>query len=494
MGAGERQSGAEDGLEAAAAVAVVSEDEGASPSFSVDMVLDRFVEAVSELTLEPSREGPLRLALGVSGGSDSRALLELAALARHRFEFSPTCLTVDHGLRPESAREAEAVAARCAALGVPHATLRWEGPRPSANVAAAARDARYRLMRAWRRQNHVPTLAVAHTADDVAETFLMRLARGSGVDGLAAMAARRDDHPGEHERGLETEPEAGAPRLRLIRPLLEVSRADLRRVCAALGADWVDDPTNDDLRFDRPKARRALAALAPLGLTRDRLVKTALRMRQARDALQVDAARLLGATVRWDRTIGWARIAVEPLRAAPREIALRGLAETLRAVAAAPYRPRLAKLEAALDAILDADDRLGRTLHGCVVERVDATAVAISREPAACDGVLALEPGRAHLWDGRFRVRVARRGLCARALLADSRTALSRSGAGSDPTRDAPAPARAAACGVFDGEALIATPFAPVATPDIEIGFRPQPHNLALTSTIELIGNGQRLS
>ena len=176
--------------------------------------------------------------------------------------------TVDHGLRPEAAGEAAEVGRVCDRLGVRHEVLRWlwDG---KGNLQDAARRGRRAVLADWALRHGLGVVALAHTQDDVAETFLMRLARGAGVDGLSAMAARWD------EGGVGW-----------IRPLLAASRAELRDYLRGKGAAWVDDPSNDNDRFDRVKARHALAALAPLGLTTERLALVAAHLAEARAALE----------------------------------------------------------------------------------------------------------------------------------------------------------------------------------------------------------------
>jgi tRNA(Ile)-lysidine synthase len=182
----------------------------------------------------------IQLAVAVSGGSDSLALLLLAARA---FPGRVTALTVDHGLRAAAAVEAAGVAEQCAALGVPHVTLCWEGDKPRGNIQAAARTARYRLMGDWCAGHGVALLVTAHHADDQAETLLMRLQRGSGSAGLAGIRAARPLGAG----------------VTLVRPLLGVRRAALAALVAAAGWQAVDDPSNADRRFDRTVARAFLA-------------------------------------------------------------------------------------------------------------------------------------------------------------------------------------------------------------------------------------------
>ena len=179
-----------------------------------------------------------RVALAVSGGPDSMALLLLAAAGR---PGQVVVATVDHRLRPEGADEAAMVARECAALGVPHATLTPETPIAGASLQARARDARYALLARWARAQGATALATAHHADDQAETFLMRAARGSGVSGLAGIRAQ-----------VEIEG------MRVVRPLLDWRRAELRAIVRRAGVAFVDDPANQDPRHDRTRFRQLL--------------------------------------------------------------------------------------------------------------------------------------------------------------------------------------------------------------------------------------------
>ena len=179
------------------------------------------------------------MALAVSGGADSLALLLLAHAAR---PAHIAVATVDHGLRAESANEAAMVAGICAAMGVPHAIL----PVTVApgNVQAWAREARYTAMAAWMADAGLGALATAHHADDQAETLLMRLNRGSGVAGLAGVRTRR------------MVPGTQFP---LLRPLLGWRRSDLAQLCTRAGLTPVLDPSNQDRQYDRAALRNHLA-------------------------------------------------------------------------------------------------------------------------------------------------------------------------------------------------------------------------------------------
>lgn len=190
---------------------------------------------------QPALTPAARIAVAVSGGPDSLALLGLAAAA---FPGRVTALTVDHRLRPDSAAEAAGVAAQCAARGIAHATLVRGGADIAANIQARARAARYALMGEWCAQNGHGLLLTAHHADDQAETLLMRLNRASGSDGLAGIRAAR----------------LLQPDVVLVRPLLACRKADLVAIAAADGWQAVDDPANRDSRHDRTQVRALLAA------------------------------------------------------------------------------------------------------------------------------------------------------------------------------------------------------------------------------------------
>ena len=324
--------------------------------------------------------GPIGVA--VSGGGDSVALLLLLHSQLRGHGSRPlSAITIDHGLRSESAAEADAVAALCAERGIPHAVRRWGGAG-SGNLQSRARDARRALIAAWAHEGGIAAVALGHTLDDQAETFLMRLARGSGVDGLSAMA-----------------PVATFAGLVWLRPLLATRRAALREWLAAQGVRWSEDPGNTDERFDRVRARATLPLVEPLGIGPERLAATAAAMARARKALERATAERARACVTVGAA-GDAEIEEGEFAEAPDEIGLRLLAGTLCWVAGARYRPRLVQVEAALEAIRERRLGHGLTLHGCVL-RPRRGRVAIRREPAR---VAPPAPLAAGVWDGRWRL------------------------------------------------------------------------------------------
>ena len=200
------------------------------------------------------------LVLAVSGGSDSTALLVLAArwaeALKKRHGRSPKLLavTVDHGLRPEAKREAAVVKSLARRLGIAHRTLQWRGTKPKTGLQEAARIARYRLLAEAATGAGYEHILTAHTLDDQAETVLFRLARGSGLTGLGGMA-----HAAAVPVGADTA-------IFLVRPLLSVSKARLLATLKAAGIDHSEDPSNQDPRFARPRLRALMPHLAREGL------------------------------------------------------------------------------------------------------------------------------------------------------------------------------------------------------------------------------------
>ena len=298
------------------------------------------------------------LVLAVSGGPDSTALMVLAARWRDALKTKPklVAVTVDHGLRKESKREAAAVARLARKLKIAHRTLRWNGSKPSTGLQEAARMARYRLLGDAARRLGATHILTAHTLDDQAETVLIRMTRGSGITGLGAMMR------------LSALPSSGNSAIMLVRPLLDIPKLRLIATLRAAKIPYADDPSNRDPRFTRARLRGLIGALAHEGLDAQRLAQLARRLKRADVAVEkaVDRAmaellvELPGA------------VAVEARRFAelPAEIALRLLG---RAVAKAGDEGpvELGKLEA-LKSALDTAQNTGegpfrRTLAGAVV-------------------------------------------------------------------------------------------------------------------------------
>jgi len=334
----------------------------------------RFADRMGQL-LGP--DFPQRLCLAVSGGGDSMAMLHLAARWARVYGITLQVATVDHGLREASAAEAVMVAAEAQGLGLPHETLRWQGWDGRGNLQNEARQARRALLR---QAAGGASVLMAHTQNDQAETVLMRLARGSGVDGLAGMS---DD--------------ATAGGMRILRPLLTETRAALRHYVTTLKIPFVDDPSNDDIEYARVRMR---ALIGTEGLDTATLAATATHMARARDALQAlarNAARDLsrpdatapGAVV-WDRD-GFAALGAETQ--------LRLAAAAVMAVTAATYRPRLEPL---LEAVNRAMSGGAAVLAGAIIVPQRGR-LFIAREPMAVGSAVDVA-GPACRWDTGWRL------------------------------------------------------------------------------------------
>lgn len=286
--------------------------------------------------------------------------------------------TVDHGLRAGSADEAEHVAAFARQLGLSHETLKWEDWDGKGNLQDQARRARYRLLNGWTRRHGITVLALAHTADDQAETVLMRLARAAGVSGLAAMPVRRTEDG-----------------ICILRPVLSLSRADLRGYLRRNSVDWVEDPSNDDPRFDRVRIRRAMGMLADLGITVQALSTVARNMGQAREALDwytFLAARDIALVDAGDVVLD-----IRRFRTLPDEIARRLMERAIGWIGHAEYPPRRAAMSALIAGSKRGDPG---TLGGCRI-LCSRGSLRICREYNA---VRRLSSDPPMLWDRRWRL------------------------------------------------------------------------------------------
>ncbi len=348
---------------------------------------DRLMQTVGPFESRP------RVAVAVSGGSDSMALALLAHDWATRRGGEIAAITVDHGLRAEAAAEARQVGGWLRGRGIAHRILRWRPPAGalSGGLQAAARAARYGLLADWCRRRGVLHVALAHQQEDQAETLLLRLARGSGLDGLAAMA-----------------PIAERAGVRLIRPLLPIARARLRATLGAARQRWIDDPSNDDPAYARIRMRRLLPTLAAEGLDAARLAATATHLGRARAAIDDAVADLLAAAAAIFPA-GYVRLDPDAMRSAPAEVSLRALARCLMTVGGSEYVPRLDRLERLHGKLRAGALGGGATLAGClVIPRGDA--LLICREPAMAIEEVAIAPGASVLWDGRFHITLASGG------------------------------------------------------------------------------------
>ncbi len=318
---------------------------------------------------------PAAIGVAVSGGSDSLALLHLLHEIFDSDVVKLHVATVDHGLRKESNAEAVQVARIAQDLGLSHTILHWEEGPGSGNLQEQARAARYRLLAQWARENDIAAVGLGHTADDQAETVLMRMRRVSGVRGLSAMSARR------MQNGIS-----------FVRPLLDVRREELRDYLRANNLQWIEDPSNSDHRFERVRTREALKHLEPLGLTVDALRSVAENMGHARDALDwysFTAARDIVTISEYGVCI-----CQRQFRTLPDEIAHRILSQAIRWITGLDYPPRRTAMIAALRSVRHG---VSFTVAGCqILTRRGMTWV--TRELNAVTGITGEVDGKWDLW------------------------------------------------------------------------------------------------
>jgi tRNA(Ile)-lysidine synthase len=311
------------------------------------------------------------LVLAVSGGPDSTALLLLVARWAKRLKRAPKLIavTIDHGLRPEAAREAATVKELARRLGVPHRTLRWRGRKPRTGLQEAARYARYALLAEVATRASFAHILTAHTLDDQAETVLFRLARGSGLFGLTGMAH------------LAPLPLNGVREIFLVRPLLHLPKARLVATLRAARIAYAEDPSNHDPRFTRARLRTLMPALAREGLDARGLARLAARLRRAESTIQiaVQAARSALAPPPWPQH-GPIVFATAPFAGLPAEVGLRLLGEAV-AHTGDEGPVELAKLESLYEALRQARSRLRRTLAGALIT-LSSDYLTVERAPA----------------------------------------------------------------------------------------------------------------
>ena len=348
---------------------------------TLKIVRDKFADLMRVAGLGVDRS---RLAIAVSGGPDSTALFLLLHEWAQARNISVTVLTVDHGLRPGSAEEASQVANFCSRFGVDHRILPWVGPKPDTRVQASARDVRYGLMERWCSDNDVTELYLGHTLDDQAETFLLRMAQGSGVDGLAAMPLVR----------LHGE-------VRIIRPLLRISRKLILATLKEKNISFTCDPSNHDRRYARVVMRNYIEQLNEHGITTAAIAGVTRMFGRIREQKEIMIAELFRQMVSLYPE-GYAELDIVGWRQADPMVGSQLIAELLRIIGGGDYLPRRERLNRLVE-VLRTQNKGTRTLSGCVIS-IRGLTVRFWREFQRINEVIPIVPGTSVLWDGRFEL------------------------------------------------------------------------------------------
>ena len=341
---------------------------------------EEFALSMKKLGIAETRP---KIAVAVSGGGDSIALALLMQEWVGARGGEMLALTVDHQLRPSSAGEALEVRKFMQARGILHDLLIWRGNKPSTHVQAMAREARYALLLQACRQRAFPVLAVAHNLEDQIETFWMRLAHGSGLDGLSAMAPARE-----------------AEGVSVIRPVLSFSRGQLRATCTQRRCLWAEDPSNRNEKYLRVKLRRFENLLADEGLTPARLAQTVQKLEDARQALQIMTEKAVAACVLLHPE-GYATLKISEWKEYPRDIQRRILRQALTMIVSSPYPAGFEALELTRQDLQN-PSFAGKTLAGCEIFPERSGNVLIAREADSVEGRVRVAEDK--IWDARFIV------------------------------------------------------------------------------------------
>lgn len=398
--------------------------------------------------LGPFERAP-HVAVAVSGGADSMALTLLAGRWARDQGGTATAITVDHGLRSGSAKEAHTVATWCHDLGLAHVILTWTGAKPASGIQSAARAARYDLLGAWCRENGVLHLLTAHHLEDQAETVLLRLGRESGPEGLAAMPAVSE-----------------FPQFRLLRPLLDTPKMALEATLVAANQAWLEDPSNLDPAHTRTRIRTFARRLAEAGVEPQDLAATAAQHAAARAEADDAVAACLAAAAEI-HTEGWCTLNPAQLARSDAETARRALARILVAIGGRRYAPRGAKLDRVWAELMDGKLSAARTLGGCRIVPWRKTLL-ICREPAAAaERISVAGPGEIR-WDDRFTLTLSGQSARKANALTITGLAIARLGragwsavAGDAPglrQTAIPPPVRPSLPALWSGETVIAVP------------------------------------
>jgi len=351
--------------------------------------MDGLMAALGPFEVEP------HIAVAVSGGADSLALTLLCKNWADMRNGTVSALSVDHGLREGSAEEIKQLGKWLMARGIEHVALTWKGDKPGTGLQAAARTARYNLLENWCRKNNVLHLLLGHHQDDQAETFLLRLAHDSGIDGLAGMS-------GIIEK----------THVRLLRPLLSTPKDRLCATLKAVSQPWLEDPSNENEDYERVRIRNSVPKLAGLGLTPVNICETLGRMAQMRIALEAKASKLLAISCSVN-SAGYACFDAAKLFSGPEEISLRAMARALLCVGGTEYAPRVKKLEKLLEKMKAAHRDFnvswkGATLAGCrilpLIGKSESMTFLICREERSLPVSIPVSRSIAIGWDNRFRL------------------------------------------------------------------------------------------
>lgn len=328
-----------------------------------------------------------KFAIAVSGGIDSMVLLHLTSQWAIEKKAVPIVLTVNHSLRSEAKEEVLFVLRHAEQLGIPCHILNWEiREKIKSNVQSCARKARYELLTQWCRQNQIKYLLTAHNLDDQAETFFIRLERGSGIDGLSAMSKK-----------------VFLNDIYILRPLLTFSRRILTEYALNHDIKWIEDPSNQDNKYKRTIYRNFLKSSKNPEVLMKRICLTSIHMKRALAALMhytkiaFDQCVIISA-------LGYIEIKLAELYQLPEEIATRALVYSLMAIGGKYYKPRYSSFSNIFNQIWQKDYKKDHTLHGCIIMKGEGNIMILREAAKIVDKAIELRRDEIieYKWDNRF--------------------------------------------------------------------------------------------
>lgn len=349
------------------------------------------------------KEFPKKIAVAVSGGLDSMALLVLL----NKFYAKKTkifCLTVDHNIRKDSASDARFVADFCKKKSINCTILKsYLKTKPTVNIENNLREVRYNLLQEFCIKNQIENLFIAHHQGDVAENFLIRLFRGSGIDGLSAL-----EYTSRIATSFIVSRNTATQKVQLIRPLLDFSKSDLIKYLQTNKIRWVEDETNEDEKYLRNKIRQFLKTLPDAEVINKRVALASKAILSAKKILQNEMQKNAGNVLQFNQA-GYFLLDIKNFKKLDEEIALRYLSWALMDVSGNFYKPRLENLQKIYQLVLQNKINKSHTFYGCVLEKFSAKKIIICREASAVLPTVAVpeqDKIRNLVWDGRFNITI----------------------------------------------------------------------------------------
>ncbi|MDA0902231.1 MAG: tRNA lysidine(34) synthetase TilS [Proteobacteria bacterium] len=328
---------------------------------------------------------PKRVAVAVSGGVDSLALSLLMQQFCHQQGIELFCVTIDHKFRANSTQEAQELHAMLSQQGINHFILESYLDQPvETNIEGVLREVRYQLLLDFCSEKQIHHLFIGHHGQDIAENFLIRLFRGSGIDGLAAM-----DYVTDYQG------------VKLLRPLLEFHKDELQAYLTQRKVAWFEDSTNEDEQILRNKIRKFLNSLDDAALINKRVASAAQSILQSKQIIEADMLAQAQQILQFEQ-LGYFRLFLDKFAMLPQQKAKRYLAWMLMEVSGSYYKPRLEKLTALYQWILEDKQHKARSFYGCVIEKLKAGELIIYREKEAIRGLSSV--GSTQIFDNRFEL------------------------------------------------------------------------------------------